>query len=65
MTIEDTEQLTQYETAVKSFAERKKAEWVLNGGIDEEWDAYLEEIESLGLSKMLGIKQKYLDEYFK
>ena len=65
MTIEDTEQLTQYETAVKAFAERKKAEWVLNGGIDEEWDAYLEEIESLGLSKILEIKQKYLNEYFK
>lgn len=65
MTTEDTEALTQYETAIRSFTERKKAEWILNGGIDEEWDSYLQEMESLGLSKMLEIKQRYLDEYFK
>lgn len=65
MTIEDTEKLTQYETSVKAFAERKKAEWILKGGINEEWDSYLAEIEELGLSKMLEIKQSYLDAYYK
>ena len=65
MSQEDIELLTQYETAVRQYTDRKRAEWVLNGGIDEEWDSYLEEMEKLGLSKMLEIKQKYLDEYFK
>ena len=65
MTQEDIELFTQYETAVRQYAERKKAEWILNGGIEKEWDSYLDEMEKLGLSKMLEIKQKYLDEYFK
>lgn len=65
MNIEDIEALTQYETSIKSLTERKKAEWILNGGIDSEWDEYLAEMESLGLSKVLEIKQRYLDEYFK
>ena len=65
MSQEDIELLTQYETAVRQYTDRKRAEWVLNGGIDEEWNSYLEEMEKLGLSKMLEIKQKYLDEYFK
>ena len=65
MTQEDIELLTQYETAVRQYTDRKRAEWVLNGGIEKEWDSYLEEMEKLGLSKMLEIKQKYLDEYFK
>lgn len=65
MSTEDTEKLTQYETDIRAFTERKKAEWILNGGIDEEWNSYLEEMEQLGLSKMLEIKQRYLDEYFK
>lgn len=64
MTQEDIEALTQYETAVKTYSERKKAEWILNGGIDEEWSSYLQEMDKLGLSKMLEIKQKYLDIYF-
>jgi putative aldouronate transport system substrate-binding protein len=65
MSIEDTELLTQYETALKGYTDRKKAEWILNGGIEKEWDSYLKEMEKLGLSKALEIKQKYYDEYIK
>ncbi len=64
MSQEDIEKLTQYETAVKAFTERKKAEWILNGGVDGEWSSYLEEMDKLGLPKILEIKQKYLDAYF-
>lgn len=64
MTQEDIEKLTQYETAVKAYTERKRAEWILNGGIDAEWDSYLKEMDNQGLSKILEIKQKYLDAYF-
>lgn len=64
MSQEDIEKLTQYETAVKAYTERKRAEWILNGGIDAEWDSYLKEMDNQGLSKILEIKQKYLDAYF-
>jgi len=64
MSQEDAELVTQYETEIRKYAEQKKAEWILNGGVDEEWDAYLEKMEGLGLSKFLEIKQKYLDAYF-
>ncbi len=40
-----------------------KASWILNGGIENEWDAYLEKMESYGLSEYLQIKQKYFDAY--
>ena len=40
-----------------------KASWILNGGIDQEWDEYLEKMEAYGLSDYLAIKQKYFDEY--
>ena len=42
---------------------RKKADWILNGGIEEEWDSYLEKMEDYGLSDYLAIKQKYFDQY--
>ena len=44
-------------------AEQKKADWILNGGIDEEWDSYLKKMEKYGLSDYLSIKQKYFDQY--
>ena len=28
---------------------RKKADWILNGGIDKEWDSYLKKMEQYGL----------------
>ena len=36
---------------------------ILNGGIEEEWDEYLQKMEEYGLSDYLAIKQKYFDQY--
>lgn len=63
MSQEDSELLAQYETDIKQYAEQKKAEWILNGGIEKEWDSYLTKLEKLGLQKYIAIKQKYLDAY--
>ena len=48
---------------IMKTAEQKKADWILNGGIDEEWDSYLKKMEKYGLSDYLSIKQKYFDQY--
>ena len=63
MSIEDTNKISQYDTDIKKYAEQKKADWILNGGIEKEWDSYLEKMEQYGLSDYLAIKQKYFDQY--
>ena len=63
MSIEDTNLVSQYDTDIKKYAEQMKASWILNGGIEEEWDEYLEKMEDYGLSDYLAIKQKYFDQY--
>lgn len=63
MSQEDTDAVTQYTTDLDKYANQKKAEWILNGGVNEEWDSYLEKLEGYGLSKYLELKQTYLDEY--
>ena len=37
MSIDDTNLVSQYDTDIKKYADQKKADWVLNGGIEEEW----------------------------
>lgn len=37
--------------------------WIAGGGIEEEWEGYLEEIRQMGLSDMLEIYQKELEFY--
>lgn len=65
MNKDDQAQVTQLDTAVKTYAERMKAQWILKGGIDNDWSSYQNQLNQLGLSKILNIKQKYLDNYFK
>jgi putative aldouronate transport system substrate-binding protein len=40
---------------------RKRAEWITNGKVEEEWNDYLAELERLGLSEWLEIKQAGYD----
>lgn len=63
MSQEDSEAMVRYETDIKQYAEQKKADWILNGGVDEEWDAYLQKLDELGLEQYIEVKQKYLDAY--
>lgn len=64
MSQEDTELATQYSTDIDKYAEQMKAEWILNGGVEEGWAAYLTKLEEYGLAKYLEIKQKYLDGFY-
>ncbi len=63
MSAEDAEAVARYETDIKQYAEQKKADWILNGDVDEQWNEYIEKLESLGLKDYIAIKQKYLDAY--
>lgn len=63
MSLEDTKLVSQYDTDITKYAQQMKASWILNGGIDEEWDEYLQKMEAYGLSDYLAIKQKYFDQY--
>ena len=63
MSIDDTNKVSQYDTDIKKYAEQKKADWILNGGIEKEWDSYLKKMDQYGLSDYLSIKQKYFDQY--
>ena len=42
---------------IVELSERRWAGWVMNGGVEEEWDEYLAQLEELGL-------QDYLDTYY-
>ncbi len=44
MSIDDTNKVSQYDTDIKKYAEQKKADWILNGCIDKEWDSYLKKL---------------------
>ena len=44
---------------------QKTATWMSQGGIDEEWDAYCKQLDSIGLQDNIKIWQKWYDTYTK
>lgn len=62
-TIEEAEKYNQIDSPIISFANMKAAEWIMNGTIDDEWDAYLEELNKMGLQDWLSINQASYDRW--
>ncbi|ROR74082.1 extracellular solute-binding protein [Bogoriella caseilytica] len=37
--------------------------WITGGGIEEDWDSYIQQVENSGLNENIEIYQRYYDEY--
>ena len=53
------------ETDILTFVNGKKAAWIKDGGIDQDWDSYKAELNKMGLDKLMKIYQDGLDRYNK
>ena len=42
-------------TDINDYASAQYAHWVVDGGIEEEWDAYLAQLDQMGLQDVLAI----------
>lgn len=63
--LEDQQIVSTVQNDILTFANQKRAEWITKGGIDQEWDAYLKQMEQYGLSKMLEAYQRAYDSFIK
>lgn len=59
---EATEELTYLKTDIDKYVDQKAAEWVVNGGIEKEWESYLDQLRKMGLDRMREIYQEAYDE---
>jgi putative aldouronate transport system substrate-binding protein len=59
--IEELDKLATIETDLFAYVNRKRAEWMATGKVEAEWDAYLKELDRLGLQEWLEIKQTGYD----
>jgi len=60
---EEAEEMGILQSDLRTYIERRTSEWIINGKIDEEWDAYLNEINGVGLPRWLEINQAAYDRY--
>ncbi|WP_413466013.1 ABC transporter substrate-binding protein [Metabacillus litoralis] len=62
---EELEKINTIEPEIKEFVKLKEAQWLIEGGIEEEWDDYVAQLESMGLNELMEIYQTGLDRFNK
>jgi putative aldouronate transport system substrate-binding protein len=62
-TEEDNNAMSLVNTELMNLAMANFSKWVTKGGIDKEWDTYVEKMNQIGLPGNIEITQKYYDDY--
>jgi putative aldouronate transport system substrate-binding protein len=61
--VEELEQIGQIEPDIDALVEQKRAEWIVSGGIEDEWTGYVDQLRNMGLDDLLKIYQAGYDRY--
>ena len=62
-TEEQTERLITLNSDICPYAIGQYAHWVVDGGIEEEWDAYIEQMKVMGLDELIQIHRDAYEAY--
>jgi len=60
---ENSSKFTQLYTDLKKAVDKAYSSFVLDGGVEEGWDAYIANLEALGLEEYLKLAQEELDAF--
>lgn len=59
----EIERLGDLRADIIPYVNGKYASWMMQGGMDAEWDAYLKKLQDMKLDEMLKIYQSAYDRY--
>ena len=62
--LDTTEELTFLTTDIYKVVDEKMSSWIVNNNVDEEWDSYIAQLNSMGLEDMREIYQAAYDAYY-
>ncbi len=64
-TKEESDWLASSGEDINNYVDDNRAKWLLNGGIEKEWDEYLKRLEQLKLAEHLDMLQNAYDRFIK
>jgi len=62
-TLDETETINEYISDIQTLTSEQTAKWLTKGGIDEEWDSYISQLNSIGLQEVIKAWQAAYDRY--
>ena len=64
-TQQEAEELNVLLTDIDSYVEKKQAEWVMQGGIERDWDDYIRRLNRMGMTRLMQIYTQAYERYTK
>ena len=61
--VEELQEIGSIEPDIKALVEQKRAEWITAGGVEDAWDGYVSQLESMGLDRLVEIYQAGYDRF--
>ncbi len=65
MTADDIKTVSNLQADITKAINTAKADWIMNGLDDAAWNKLQEDLKGYKIDELLGIYQKYVDEYYK
>ena len=62
---EELNQLASLYVSINSYVKQQASKWVVDGGIETEWESYLANLKNMGLDEFIKIQQDAYDRYQK
>lgn len=60
---EDSSRIAELKGDILSFVNEKTSHWMLEGGIEKEWDSYIKQLKKMKIEEMLNIYQNRYNDF--
>ena len=63
-TEEEIDEISVLQTDIDSYVLQKYAQWIVDGGVDAEWDSFQQQLKNMGVERYIEIYQQACDRYY-
>jgi putative aldouronate transport system substrate-binding protein len=60
---EEIQEINEIETEIKTLVDTRRARWIADGGVEQDWDDYVAQLERMGLTRLVELYQTAYDRY--
>lgn len=61
--VDEQKKISSLNTDIQGYVDANTAKWVTEKGADKEWDAYVKQLENMGLDEFVKIQQEAVNRY--
>lgn len=63
LSVEELNRISTIEADVRTLVDEKVSTWIVRGGIEDEWDGYVTQLETMGLPEIVEVYQTAYDRF--